>query len=185
MEGVPTNLHLAPGLAYAVAIVWAVVAGHLLIGRLIDRVWRLLPSKAGEQPVPDRPGRFTVRLVGAVEAVVYVAAVGMAMPLLVSAWLVMKGLVLVWPTKSEIGVSGDARDEFNVFLAGNGISLAFGLGAGAAAVEMAGTGDLSVIALGLLGPLALVGAGALYVRRVEQNRKSAPPEAPVAGPVET
>ena len=91
----------------------------------------------------------------------------LAAPLLAGAWLVLKGLVVAWPREAA---GGAERDRFNLFLAGNGLSLAFGIGAGLAAAEMAGAADASVVALGLFGPVLLAVAADAYIRWIGRER---------------
>jgi hypothetical protein len=105
--------------------VYALVAGHFLIGCVVDNLWNELGQAAnpGVRPFPRHSF-----LVGVLERFLYVTALLARQPEFIGVWLLLK-VVGQWkrwaggPEHAGAAVPGPAA--FNVFLIGNGLSVGF------------------------------------------------------------
>jgi hypothetical protein len=115
---------------YGVGYLFSVVVGHFLVYKLIEALWMNLGWKAGGEkdalrPVPEHPA-----MVGLLERALYTSAWQLGKPEFIGLWLAVKvvGNWKGWSVDAEPGgrrLSG--RSIFNLFLIGNGFSIAYGV----------------------------------------------------------
>ncbi|MCH7999150.1 MAG: hypothetical protein IIA91_06695 [Chloroflexi bacterium] len=108
----PTASYPSSLVAFAVAILGGHLAGFLISASL--RLWVI----EGRNPEGPGPEPVTPALVGAIERAFYVYALYVGFPEAIAVWMALKA-VGRWQTKE--------RAQFNAFLIGSAVSLAFGV----------------------------------------------------------
>ena len=150
---------------------FAVVVGHFAIFYLSNALWANLttPTVSMEQL---RPSRLHPAIVGFIERTLYVAAIQMSAREFISVWLAIK-VAGQWNRWAEGYKSGGetivtGREFFNVFLIGNGLSIAYAL-VGALIIRWLQEGRFDLATLVVL--VLLLATAAIFVI-VKRGRNS-------------
>ena len=130
------------GIAAVVGYAWALLAG----GVVIPRVIRTVPGDVANGYDP----RLNDGALGIVERAVYVTAIFEGRPEFIVGWLVLKGAISWSRRRGQPGLS-------NRYLVEAGLSLAFGVSGGALALHLGEPGNELVVLGYVLLPLILCG----------------------------
>jgi hypothetical protein len=152
----------------AVGAAFALFAGHIAVGATMHRI-----RDFDGTGVHNYQTTWHSEGVGYVERALYSAAVLIGKPELVGVWLLVKVAAALAPWTEHERPRGKgapkARQAYNTFLIGGGLSLMFGLSGGFVALQ-SDLWDLAV-AFMLIGPLAVTAvvqlaySGPLWLRR--------------------
>ena len=107
--------------------VFAVVVGHICVAAVVDQLWTSLNTTPRQSSVV-RPGAFLPRVVGLVERGIYLGSIQFGQPQFIGVWLALKvaGQWKRWGEPLEYeGKTIDGRVFYNIFLIGNGLSVAY------------------------------------------------------------
>lgn len=143
-----------PILGYA----FSVIVGHLCIAAVVDCLYAGVGSEGKNRQANYFPG-----LVGVLERVLFVASLQMGKAEFIGLWFALKvaGGWKRWGEGIELGgVKIDGRSLYNIFLIGNGLSIAYAV-VGAQLINSLAGGNWS-FSIGLPGAL-LAGTLALYI----------------------
>jgi hypothetical protein len=113
--------YVASGYFYAVTI------GSLLIKLVVDRLWISI-GRIEYSHDDIRPNAWTAVMVGVVERVLFVTSIRMGYPEFIGVWIILKatGQWKRWQDDQEAdGIRVTGRSIYNIFLIGNGLSIAF------------------------------------------------------------
>jgi hypothetical protein len=106
-------------LGYATSL----LIGHIVVSRLLNRLWRLAPPKEEEGEVSYRPHPTILLWGGIVERLIYTSSIALAWPTGIVAWFVLKAAIK-W--KMSVPTTHDVSG-CSIYMVGSGISLMFGV----------------------------------------------------------
>ena len=124
-----TDCWMSDWLPYVIGYGFATIVGHYPIKWLVDRLW----LSNGENKTTcgkHRPGWWLPKIVGWVERTLYVASINAGFPQFIGVWLAMKvaGEWYAWKDGiKEVGSDVSGGSIYDIFIIGNGVSLAYAL----------------------------------------------------------
>lgn len=112
---------------YLIGFAYAMIVGHFLISSLMELLWK----SAEEEGIPELPVRkrfkYHPMMLGVLERGLYAAAWHLQTPQFIAIWLALKASGQ-WKSS---GADLTGRLVLNLFLIGNGFSIAYGVAGGA------------------------------------------------------
>jgi hypothetical protein len=113
-----------PIIAYAFGYIFAIFIGHFCINKIVNKLW---DPTGWREDRTVRPFSYTANLIGGLERALYIASFQINQPEFIAVWLALKVAGQWGRWEQDIGNEKKipGRMFYNIFLIGNGLSLAY------------------------------------------------------------